>query len=78
MISPLHPPLTKWSDLDAGYRHERLLADHDNTRADVAAAIPRLGFDLGGTRLRVRASIETAFDQRGWDGLGLTTGVAYA
>jgi hypothetical protein len=74
----LHGVLCLVTGLDAGYRHERLLAEYDNTRADLAAAIPRLGLDLGGTRLRVRASVETAFDQRGWDGLGLTTGVAYA
>lgn len=74
----LHGVLCLVTGLDAGYRHERLLADHDNTRADLAAAIPRLGLDLGGTRLRVRASVETVFDQRGWDGVGLTTGVAYA
>lgn len=74
----LHGVLCLFTGLDAGYRHERLLAEYDNTRADLAAAIPRLGFDLGGTRLRLRASIETALDQRGWDGLGLTTGVACA
>jgi hypothetical protein len=74
----LHGLLCLITGLDAGYRHERLLADDDNTRADLAAAIPRLGLDLGGKRLRVRASVETAFDQRGWDGLGLTTGIAYA
>jgi hypothetical protein len=61
----LHGVLCLVAGLDAGYCHERLLADYDHTRADLAAAIPRLGIDLGGTRLRVRASIETAFDQRG-------------
>ncbi|HEX8113908.1 MAG TPA: hypothetical protein VF516_39525 [Kofleriaceae bacterium] len=66
------------SGLDAGYRHERLVTDYRNTRADLAAAIARLGLDLGGKHLRLRASLETAVAQRGWDGLGLTTGIAYA
>ena len=64
--------------LDAGYRHERLFTEFTNTRADLAGAIARLGLDLGSRHFRLRASVETAVSQRGWDGLGLTTGVAYA
>ena len=64
--------------LDAGYRHERQLTEFTNARADLAEAIARLGLDLGGRHLRLRGSVETAVSQRGWDGLGLTTGIAYA
>lgn len=64
--------------LDAGYRHERVLTDETSAHVDLADAIARLGLDLGGRHLRLRASVETAVSPRGWDGLGLTTGIAYA
>lgn len=64
--------------LDVGYRHERLVAEFDAERADLVTAIARLGLDLGGQHVRLRVSVESGVDRAGWNGLGLTTGVAYA
>ena len=63
--------------LDAGYRHQRLLAQYDDERDNLAAAIARLGLDVGGKHLRFRTGVESGVDQGGWNGLGLTTGLAY-
>lgn len=63
--------------LDAGYRRERLVAEFDGVHADLATATVRLGLDLGGKHVRMHASVQSGVDQGGWNGLGLTTGVAY-
>jgi len=63
--------------VDFGYRHEMLATRHDTDTTNLALAIARLGLDLGGKHLRLRPSIETSVHQGGWNGLGLTAGIAY-
>lgn len=63
--------------VDFGYRHEMLTAHHARQTSDVAVAIARVGLDVGGKHLRIRPSIETGVEPGGWNGLGLTAGIAY-
>jgi hypothetical protein len=63
--------------VDFGYRHEMFISRFEHNNADLAVGIARLGLDLGGKHLRLRSSIETGVEQGGWNGLGLTAGIAY-
>lgn len=63
--------------VDAAARHEMLMDEYDSGRLDGIAAIPRVGFDLGGTHLRFRAGLEGIVDQRGLSGASLVSGIAY-
>ena len=49
-------------------------------RGQTRSGIPvmeNIKLDLGGNNLRLRPSIETSVHQGGWNGLGLTAGIAY-
>jgi len=63
--------------VDAGLRHEMLMAEYDSRRATDAIVAPRVGLDIGTRHFRLRPGLEMQFDRTGFAGVGATAGVAY-
>ena len=63
--------------VDAGLRHEMLMAEYDNRRATDAVVVPRIGLDLGTRHFRLRPGLEMQLDRTGWAGVGATAAIAY-
>lgn len=64
--------------VDAGFRHETLMAEYDNRRASDAIVAPRVGLDIGTRHFRFRPGLEMQLDRTKWlAGIGATAAVAY-
>jgi hypothetical protein len=73
----LIPAACAVAGVDAGLRHEMLMAEYDNRRATDAIVAPRIGLDIGTRHFRLRPGLEMQLDRTGWAGVGATAAVAY-
>jgi len=63
--------------VDLAARHEVLMDEYDSGKRDGFAIVPRLGADIGGKHLRLRAMSELTATAQKWDGFALVGGLTY-